>query len=188
MRWPGTIQPSRFLSHTGQVLPGVRRIVNVKNPAAGADWSVTVPAGVQWKVIGGAANFTTSATVDSRHPFMIVKWDGYRLSTAGTVVSIAASSGLTLGITSDPAVAYAIGVAQEVGLTLPNLYFPDGTTIGTNTASLQAGDQWSSIALWVEEVYVTDAQLSEDARLHAELERDIAIYEYQQAEQAAEGT
>lgn len=184
MRWPGTIQPSRFLSHTGQVLPGVRRVVQVTNPAAGADWTVTVPAGVMWEVRAGVATLTTSATVDTRVPTMGVTVDDTLVwsvpwpsgQAAGKVVTFPVGTGMANGA------VYANG--SSPALLLPDDLLPQGAVIATSTALLQVGDQWSGISLWVEEVYVTDPQLSEDARLHAELERDIAVYEYEQAQQA----
>lgn len=184
MRWPGTIQPSRFLSHTGYVLPGVRRIVNVSEPAVATEWSVAVPAGVQWRILGGTAALHTDATVANRQPNAIVTIEGVQVSSAVSPATITAGSDVTYTAITDVVVANDTVHNDKQGLIYPFVFIPQGGTIGTSGSNLQAGDQWSAIALWVEEVYVTDAQLSEAARIEAELNREIAQYEFQQAEQA----
>lgn len=184
MRWPGTIQPSRFLSHTGRVLPGVRRVVQVPNPAAGADWSVTVPAGVQWRVLSGVSTLTTSAIAATRHPTIDVTVDDVLVYIGPFSASIVANAAAQFSIYVDVASPIVASGTSDPFMIMPFDIIPQGGVIASHTNSLEAGDQWSATSLWVEEVYVTDAQLSEDARLHAQLERDIAVYEYEQAQQA----
>lgn len=188
MRWPGTIQPSRFLSHTGQVLPGVRRLIPVADPAAGADWTVTVPGGVQWKIIGGYAALTASATTADRLAYTYVTIDGYGVVYAYSTSAVVASTSGHYTITSDPAVVAAGINSDAQSLVYPSVYFPESTEIGTNTLNLEEGDQWSQIVLWIEEVYVTDPQLSEIAREEAILQRDIAVAEFEQYEQSQGAT
>lgn len=183
MRWPGTIQPARFLSHTGKVLPGVRRVVQVPNPAAGTDWTVTVPAGVQWFVTAGVAQLTTSATVDNRQVALEVTVNGSTVWYARNGTTHAASTIFVYNFSSTVANVPLSGTETGVLVSFPPGYLSPGTVIGTSTNLLQAGDQWSGIVLWIEEVYVTDSQLSEIQRERETLQRDIDIYEYEQAMQ-----
>lgn len=188
MRWPGTIQPSRFLSHTGKILPGVRRVVTIPQPAAGVGLVFVVPGGVQWWVGAGYFTLATDAVVGNRFLAASVTVDGLLVwnTWPGYVQPASELSGYGMQSTSGYSAASNNGARSF--LPLPGEYLPEGAIVSLSINSADANDQLSALSLWVEEVYVTDPQLSEDARLHAELERDIAIYEYQQAEQAAGGT
>lgn len=184
MRWPGTIQPSRFLSHTGKILPGVRRAFTNPAPAAGQNWSVTVPAGVQWWVVAALAPFTTDATVATRFVQVLVNVDGLTVWNTQAVAGQAASNAWAYNLASTMAPQETTGDSNKAILCLPTGYLPSGAIITSAVALMDPGDQWGAQQFWIEEVYVTDAQLSEDARLQAQLERDIATYEYEQAQAA----
>lgn len=187
MRWPGTIQPSRFLSHTGIVLPGVRRVFTIPEPAAGAGFSFTVPGGVQWWVSGAYFTLTADATVDARFVTAIVMVDGLAIWNTWPGYTQSASTIQSYGFASAYGfVGPATGGARVV-IPLPNEYLPEGAVVSVAINNGDAGDQLSACNLWIEEVYVTDPQLSEIARTEAELNREIAQYEYEQAEQAAGG-
>lgn len=188
MNWSGAIQPARFLSHTGKVLPGVRRVVQVPEPAAGADWTVTVPGGMQWYILSGTATLTTSATVDNRQPVITETVDGVTIWPGLQSLSFGASTTKVIPVLLDGGFVSGAATEGDIFLAAPSNLLPPGTVIASDTALLQVGDQWSAISLWVEEVYVTDNQLSEIARLHADLEYDIEKYEYQQAMQGQGGT
>lgn len=187
MRWPGTIQPSRFLSHTGQVLPGVRRVVNVPEPAAGTNLSVTVPAGVQWWVTAAYGTFLASATVSNRNLYTFVSVNGqvvWQVSQGATVV---ASSTGVFGLQSTSGYTGQTTATFRSIISLPDAPLPQEAEIAVSADGMEADDQFRAMTMWVEEIYVTDAQLSEMARMEAELQRDVAVYEYEQAEQTQGG-
>lgn len=167
----GDIQPARFLSHTGQIKPGVRRIVQVQAPAAGADWAVTVPGGVQWRILSGMATLTTSVVAGNRaaHSRVIVD---------GIIVWDAAFSAAS-GPSETDAYPIVIGGADEqvyvtnglVSLWYQDSFYPQGAVIGTHTSSIDVADQWSGVVLWIEEYYFTNPQLSTIETLHQASER-----------------
>lgn len=183
MTWAGVIQPARFLSHTGKILPGVRRLVPVPNPAPEAEVSVEVPAGVQWFLLGLIVSLTTSAAVGNRGTSLrltvqgVEVWSipGFYQAAAGTVATVVGLGGVA-------PVAYA-DQTSDATVPLPTFNLEPGSIITTGSYGLLAGDQWSMPGLYIEEIYVTDPQLSEIARERADLQRDIDIYEYQQAMQ-----
>lgn len=179
----GNIQPARFLSHTGKILPGVRRVVQVPNPAPATGWNVTVPAGVQWYVLAGYADLATDATVGNRFIGMKLTVNGVLVKNVATSGAIAPSSTAPVNFGSGPGVQSGQTGAVYGLVPLSNGLLPTGSNVAMTASGYGAGDQWSSIALWIEEVYVTDSQLSEIQRERETLQRDIDIYEYEQAMQ-----
>lgn len=177
----GTIQPARFLSRTGEIFPGVRRVVQVANPAAGNDWSVAVPGGVQWLILAGNATLTTSATVASREVYGNLYVQNELVFKQPGLGGIAASTVTSLNIVTDPGLlanyeAYSNGLIPS-----PLIPLPPGTIVSVTTTNLQVGDQWSGIMIWVEEYYFTDSQLSEIERAKEAAERALIAAELQQA-------
>ena len=175
----GTIQPARFLSHTGRVLPGVRRIVNVPNPAAGHDWLATVPGGVQWVVLGGMSTLVTSAAVANRVPSSVVTVEGFTVVSVLSGFGVSASNTNAFPIVTSTVLGVLTSETDQSFLLYPLTPLPEGAKIGVTTTGLAAADQWSTISLWVEEIYVTDPQLS-SIEIAREDEKRIEAQELQQ--------
>lgn len=184
----GTIQPSRYLSHTGKILPGVRRVFTVPQPAADAGFNFTVPGGVQWWVLSAFFTLLTSATVANRSVDATVTVDGLQIGEFVSGFAQVASTTGVYGLQSTGGYTAASVTTNGVMISLPGGQLPEGTTVAVNATNLSAGDQFSACNLWIEETYVTDPQLSEIARTRQELDREIAAYEYEQAEQAGGNT
>lgn len=133
---------------------GVVLAVPVSNPAAGADWTVTVPTGARWQVQGVTATLATSATVATRVPQFEIRDAGgvllYTQGGASVAAGVAASQFSWTG-----------GVPQQANNQraiepLPDFcWLAQGMAIDTTTASIQVGDQWSSIRIlvveWIEQ-------------------------------------
>lgn len=121
------------------------------DPAAGVDWSVTVPAGQVWEVISAYASLVTDATVANRAARLVVG-DG-----TSTVLSIA-PAGLQVASTTIRYAWLVAGVAYVTGsgqvAALPRLVLAPGWTIGTATEGLVVGDNWSAPRLLVIETTV----------------------------------
>ena len=174
----GTIQPARFLTDAGQILPGVVRVVTQPNPAAGADFTVNVPAGVMWKIISGQATLTTSATVATRIPQIQLTSQGHDIGVyPGNETDAASITAVVTFSQCLPSVS-APGGLNNSTIALPTYPLVQGDTFGSDTVALQAGDQWSAIAFAIEEIYFTNPQL-------AELEREVTNYQYQAMRQMA---
>ena len=151
----------RFITREGKILPGVRRVVNVPQPAAGSEWSVQVPAGVTWRVLGGQYSFGTSAVVGNRIITLqsvidvaVVAWTFYN-------ATIPASNGITVIVLPGPNFSTGTALNGRTQLFMPYMFLPAGAIIGSWSSGLDAGDQYSGIHLYIEELYATDAVLSE---------------------------
>jgi hypothetical protein len=122
----------------------------VVNPAAGADWSQVVPAGVQWIIRGVVATLTTAVAVATRQAAL-------EISDATPSVVLVSTPGLTqiaslVDVYSWFNGAITAAAGPQIAGGLPNEFrLPAGWKFGTVTANIAAADQWSSITVAVEE-------------------------------------
>ena len=175
----GTIQPTRFLANTGQILPGVRRIVNVAQPAAGQPSVITVPGGEQWIVLSAMVTLVTDANAFTRQPFATISIDNQIVWQSALTSGVAASSTNPLTLSSVIGSQNLQGTGGTSVSVLPNAALPPGSQIKVCTAgSIDNNDQVSAGVYWVERYYFTDAMLSE-------IERKIERWELLDAEQRA---
>jgi hypothetical protein len=133
-----------------------RRVVSVPAPAAGADWSLVVPAGSVYELVSVYASLSTSATVANR---------GARLQlTAGGVVYLDLAPQAVQAASLTTRYAWAQGMASYsadngVVTGLPKLYLEPGWSIGTQTDLIDGADQWSAVSLLVLETVVRGGPL-----------------------------
>jgi hypothetical protein len=125
----------------------------VGNPAAGSDWSFAIPGNSRFQLTAVHAKLVTSSTAGTRTASLQFK-DG---------------SGNVLGIIDATATQALSTTIDYTGITgafagggggvhnywpLPPITLGQSFTIGTTTANLAAGDQWSAITLtgltWVD--------------------------------------
>lgn len=129
----------------------VRRTVTGAAPAAGADWSITVPAGHAYRLLAVTATLTTSATVADRTPrFRLSDGDAVFLDIPAVAVQAASLAGVfswarNLG-------SYALGSAQAVGI--PDLILQPGWIASVLTDNLDSGDAWSAPIALVDDMTV----------------------------------
>lgn len=152
----------RFYSGQGRTLPGVKQVLTPAAPAAGQDWSFTVPGGEQWRVLGASAVLVTSAVVANRTPVVKVNAGGLPLFVSAN--NNAQTATATVTYVAEP-VYTPNTTASFVGyrpLDRPDFLLEPGMTFGVATNNIDVGDQWSDVALYVERLYADDATLSTD--------------------------
>lgn len=129
---------------------GRMRVITVPNPAVGAEWSLTVPAGVNWFVLGITALFTTSAAVATREPAFVFTDGAAHIVGLTSAFTITASVSFTL-----VANVGVIPFSQSTIFGNPQVPFDlrllAGWTVGSNTNLIDVADQWSAIVVTVEE-------------------------------------
>lgn len=118
----------------------------VANPAAAADWTYTVPAGVQQTLLSVRAVLTTSATVANRIPVLRIT------SPTGQIIADVAALAAQTATTTVTYVWMAGAPSNNVNnvqqMALPTgLRLMPGSTIQVITSGLSAGDQWSAIVI-----------------------------------------
>lgn len=127
------------------------RLLQVPAPAAGADWTFTLPAAGYWRIRSVFATLTASATVANRQPGLAI--------TDGTVLWHRARPGAVLiangvaDVLAMPGLGFQTQGATQGTFTLPipDVVMPPGFVISSVSTALQAGDQYSSIVIAAEE-------------------------------------
>jgi hypothetical protein len=150
---PGEFQSAawrpRLFGQGYRELVGVPKIVTVNQPAAGSDWIYT-HSGPSWFLLRhGVATLTTSSTVANRGANVAVKYTGQLCGQFAALVVQAASSVFLYCFSDAPSTSANTGTVPII--TPDALLIKDGMSVGSSTALIQAADQWSSIALFVEE-------------------------------------
>jgi hypothetical protein len=146
----------------GQVkgsVEGQGAIVNtqIANPAAGVDWSYTVPLQHRARIMAIRAVLQTSATVATRSPLMqLLDLSSNVLLTIEPAAAQAAS--LLLAYNYAPGMPSLAVVANNMKCPFPeNMILTGGQKVAPTTLSIQAGDQWSNIWITVEQWWESDA-------------------------------
>lgn len=127
------------------------KTVAVANPAAGADWSVQVPAGVTWEVQAVYGQLATSAVVANRFPVLVIT------DAASNPLVNANPGGGGQTATQTHKYTWAIDAASNQNTSanpstpIPDVVLPAGATIASSTLNLDAADQWSAVSLYVVE-------------------------------------
>jgi len=141
--WPG----GEYISPVESA--GWSQSLQVGNPAAGADWSTTVPTHQRWRLQSIVATLVTAVAVANRIPTFIID-DGVNiLWQVDAIVAEVASTTKVYALA--PGQTAAAGAGNTVSLPLPGPQFlTPGWRVRASTAAIQAADQWSAISLNIE--------------------------------------
>jgi hypothetical protein len=134
--------------------PGWVYSVTRANPAAGQDWTITLPANTRWRIRTVFAQLLTSATVVNRNVSLAISGTANFALILGALATQTAGqqiqyTGLGLPPTAQASTALA-GLPLPPDLVLASTT-GSGHQLGSNTTAMQAGDQWSQINMLVEE-------------------------------------
>jgi hypothetical protein len=130
--------------------PGFLRSISVGNPAAGAEWSLTVPTNARWRVQAANSLFTASAGVANRVPECNLD-DGANSFFIGEPNSVVVALGAPQ-VTFASTVPTAVANVADVTASIPSpAYLLAGHRINSRTLNIQAADQYSAIFVNVEE-------------------------------------
>ena len=129
---------------------GMPRQFGSSDPAAGVEWSITVPFGSRWRIIAVQYNLVTDATVANRFPRLTATINGSAQTVGFCTTAITASTA--------PTIVFGIPVQFSAGTNLvqaaalvPGLILPAGSILATVTQGLQAGDNATAATVLVEE-------------------------------------
>jgi hypothetical protein len=118
------------------------------NPAAGAEFSVTVPLNTQWRVLSIRAPLVTDATVANRDPRLLLLAGGQQLALVQSGISQPASA--TFDYLWFPGAVFNAAPPPVTAMApMPAVVLPAGALIESLTANLQAGDNWGPPVLLV---------------------------------------
>lgn len=155
---------------------GQRRERLIPNPAEGADWTFTLPAGAAYQLLLATATLTTGAEAGNRFPTLAFQ-NGDSLTFFRTVDSTAIPTGIAASISFGPDISTATGNSGQLAtIALPFLILDAGWKITAITSGLLAKDQWSSIRLYLAELDDIDPARAPGhiPRSHIELDLEVA--------------
>lgn len=127
----------------------VRQVVRGDDPAAGLDPSVVVPAGHVYRVRAAFAQLVTDATVANREA-RLQATDGVAAFLDIAPASAVVASSTTRYAWLPGAGGYVTGAGQV--MPLPELDLPAGWVVQLLTGGLVAGDNWTALALIVDDL------------------------------------
>lgn len=128
---------------------GLANVVAVANPAAGADFLIVVPAGVNWLVRSFRAQLVTAVAVANRQVELRMDDGAGHIFCDISMPAIQAASLTFLYTWSNGLTAQSTNNIEQNGLPT-ECRLPGGFRILTVTTALQAADQWSGGALQLE--------------------------------------
>lgn len=145
---PAAARP-RLFGQGYRDLAGVPKVMVIPNPRPGFDWSFS-PSGPSWFLLRTAvATMTASAAVVTRTAQLIIKYTGVLCAGFGPVINQTAGQQFIYNVQSSVTTTTN---GQFVPIPIQeSLILKDGMSIGTSTVNLDAADQWSAIALYLEE-------------------------------------
>lgn len=143
---PHTVYPSSSIDE----LDGIQNVVPIPTPAAGSDWTYTLPAGYYYRVLSGYAMFTTSATVANRS-IGIKLTDGNRtLFTGRATTAFTAGLAIDVGYGQGKSISNGGAAGLTVMSFFPEAWFPPGYVLSSSTVNIQATDTYTLVTLWLE--------------------------------------
>jgi hypothetical protein len=150
---PGDFTPAaprpRLFGEGEREFRGVPKLIVVPNPAAGADWTYKF-SGPSWYLLRfGLATLTTSAVAGNRPVALVVTYTGIQCGAFIPNLGQIASQVFVYNFANTSSIT---SIGPFVPLQIPpDILLKDSMTLGSSTSGILAGDQWSGIALYVEE-------------------------------------
>jgi len=154
----------------------ILRPVAIAQPAAGAEWTITVPGYAYWRVLSIAAQLTASAVAASRSPRINVASSEGIFLTCSSPSNQTANQIVTYCVANFGLNAILNNNRVVLGMPLDRLWLQPGWTIKSQTTQIDAGDQWANIIAYVEEREIQGAG-AEYTREQLELQRLAATLE-----------
>lgn len=155
---PGSLDPqlvgafaAALQLHEGRylVLP---KVVKVKQPAAGADFTQAVPGGVVWILLSVRALLTTSVVVANRFPRLRFTDGSDTYAESGAGGAIAASLAVNCSWSREFGSQSFVAASGVNNSALPNMPLAQNHVIVCSTALIDVGDQWTNVVYYVLEV------------------------------------
>ena len=145
LSWPfGTIEPA--CGGQGNITDATGA-----DPAAGVEWSITVPFGARWRLISVHASLVTDATVANRFAMInVANTGGLRIFRANSNTAHTASINGLYSFSAAPRTVDGANNTFNIGLP-PDLWLLSGDVISSIVQNLQAGDNWGAPVARVEE-------------------------------------
>lgn len=126
----------------------------ITNPAAGADWTITVPNNARWRVIAFFGTLIAAVAVANRL-VAIQLFGGLGVAYTGPAI-VFQTAGQTIGYSAASVTPNTTASTAFAQLPLPEMLYLSGVptitqSITSITTNIQAADQWNGLSLLLEE-------------------------------------
>ena len=121
------------------------QVVQVANPAAGAEFTLKAPGQGIWRVMSLAFTLVTSAVVANRRVALLADDQTDVWFAAATTVDLTATLTTRVGAYQGAASTGLAGSVLNVPLPNDGLVLMPGYRLRTSTLNIDAGDQYSAI-------------------------------------------
>lgn len=128
------------------------REVVVPDPAAGTEWSVTVPAGALWLPQAVYGIYAATAIAGTRLPSLVFSNGEQVWARVITAAGVAANATGRFSWMRDYGDHFNIAADPTRNQSLPRLLLRPGTVLSSSTTAKDVGDQWSGVIISIVEV------------------------------------
>lgn len=156
---------------------GVRQKVWTEpDPAAGADFTITVPGPQFWLPVALTGILTTSDTDASRDPVLTITDGTTIVASVGSTETIGPSTAGRFTFLRTWPIVNSDSATAVFTSPLPDVTLPTGWTIAITTDNIDDADQWTSIALTA--IQITGGQPAQRGRRETAIREHVhALYE-----------
>lgn len=131
--------------------PGCPRAILGTDPAAGAEFSETVPTGAIWELIAVYAVLVTGAPAGSRYPSIVIDDGANIINRIGIGTSLGGSTTVTMSWAAGAGALATAGNNVYVSPMPAGFFLPGGSRIRSSTFNLDAADNYGAPVLLVRE-------------------------------------
>jgi hypothetical protein len=131
--------------------PGNLTTASVSNPAAGADWTLTLVAGIRYWIHSVTATLTTAAAAGNRSPLLTIKDAAGNVLWSVAPITVQAASLVYIYNWAECVTMAADNAGNKVTPLPTECLISGAGSISTTTTNIQAADQWSLIRVQEEQ-------------------------------------
>ena len=130
--------------------PGIMRVFSGTNPAAGADWTETVPTNAFWEVKSIMATVAVANSGAAREVNLNVT-DGTTEFHEQAVTAAATINASTTYLWAQDVNEQSAFQNLHSSIPIPAFRLPQGSVISSTTGAIVAGDDWTAPIIYLEE-------------------------------------
>lgn len=127
------------------------KVITGTDPGAGAEVSVTVPAGMAWDVLSMRVDLVSSAVAGSREPSLVLDDGTTEFARVPATIVVSASSTRRFTWTRVGGLQLSGALPTSFAMPIPELPLLSGYRVRTVTIALDAGDNYGVPILYVAE-------------------------------------
>lgn len=131
---------------------GIAPTTLITSPAAGTEWSYTLPGGYFYRILSGTALFTSSAAVANRFPALQLTDGANLLWCFNCPVAVTASQTARVVYSPSSYTQNVTGPKGDLPVFAPNMWIPPNYVLSSSTPAIDVADTYTKIVFWFEQL------------------------------------